>query len=102
MAKTMPKKEPVFGACSHINRQSYGIDNKPSNLSCELPEGHEGPHQARYERLEKTSMHGVDELAGHKVIKVGTETFIAVPDVTTWEDIAGEYPAPVDVPIDPA
>jgi hypothetical protein len=94
----MPSKAkvPVFGKCGHINRQSYGIDRKPSNLTCELADGHEGPHQANYERLEKAVLHDDANLTGKKIIKQNGVEYIAVPDVTTWEDVAGEYPTLVE------
>ena len=37
--------------CGHINRHSLGTNNKPDNLSCTLPSGHSGDHEALHAEL---------------------------------------------------
>lgn len=45
----MPKEKEGNELCGHINTHHTNLDGELSTLSCELPKGHAGDHQADYE-----------------------------------------------------
>ncbi len=50
--------EAKLPRCGHVNTQSYDVDNKLDNITCELAERHEGNHSAPHEELDPLNPEG--------------------------------------------
>lgn len=80
------EKQEQAKACSHTNRQSYGIDGKLEPLVCILPKGHAGDHQAPYKALAKFS--GEKDPEQEYKFRDGA-WYLVVEKTAEWSDAAG-------------
>ena len=78
------------GICGHINKHHIGLSGRLEALTCELPDGHEGDHEADYECLRVTDGSIEQEDLPHKT--VGGKEYVVTTERAEWSDGA-EIPA---------
>lgn len=87
----MPKKikDVLLGACGHVNNQYYRLDGELEPISCELPAGHEGDHQADTQYAEPFLNH-VAAHKGKEQIERDGVTYVVLTRKGYWNDAAGK------------
>lgn len=87
MSEETEKKKKEKELCQSVDRHSIGVDGKPDNVKCILPEGHAGDHKGVHQkRVEKRKIY--DQVYGKHI---DTEYEVIETDVY-WNN-AAEVPA---------